>query len=38
MEMFNSSQITPGTEFMMDFCKHLDFFVKYKLNTDPFYQ
>jgi 5'-3' exonuclease len=35
--MFDSNAISPGTEFMVNLCKQLHFFLKYKLNTDPLY-
>lgn len=37
MELFDSSAISPGTEFMFNLSKQLEFFVQYKLNTDPYY-
>lgn len=36
--LFDSNAISPGTKFMYDLCKQLDFFVQYKINTDPLYQ
>lgn len=37
-ELFDSNQISPGTQFMYELGKNLEWFVKYKLNTDPVYQ
>ena len=36
--LFDSNAISPGTEFMMELCKQLHFFIKYKCSTDPLYQ
>lgn len=36
-EMFDTNAISPGTEFMVNLCNQLHFFLKYKLNTDPLY-
>jgi 5'-3' exoribonuclease 1 len=36
-ELFDSNAISPGTKFMFELNKQLEFFVKYKLNTDPLY-
>jgi len=36
--MFDTNAISPGTEFMVNLCTQLHFFLKYKLNTDPLYQ
>jgi 5'-3' exonuclease len=37
-ELFDSNQISPGTPFMNNLGKKLEWFVKFKLNTDPIYQ
>ena len=37
-ELFDSNAISPGTKFMFELNKQLEFFVKYKINTDPLYQ
>ena len=37
-ELFDSNQISPGTKFMYELGKQLEWFVKFKLNTDPLYQ
>jgi 5'-3' exonuclease len=37
-DLFDSNAISPGTEFMMELCNQLHFFVKYKVSTDPLYQ
>lgn len=37
-ELFDSNQISPGTQFMYELGKNLEWFVKFKLNTDPIYQ
>ena len=37
-DLFDSNQISPGTQFMYELGKQLEWFVKYKLNTDPLYQ
>lgn len=37
-ELFDSNQISPGTEFMYNLGQKLEWFVKFKLNTDPIYQ
>lgn len=34
-ETFHSNVITPGTPFFQEFTKHLEHFVKYKINNDP---
>ena len=35
---FDSNCITPGTEFMAHLQKHLEYFVRQKLSTDPSWQ
>jgi 5'-3' exoribonuclease 1 len=35
---FDTNQISPGTDFMHKLGLQLEWFVKYKLNTDPLYQ
>lgn len=37
-ELFDSNQISPGTQFMHELNRQLEFFVQYKINTDPLYQ
>ena len=37
-ELFDSNQISPGTKFMFELGKQMEWFVKFKLNTDPLYQ
>lgn len=37
-DLFDSNAISPGTEFMMELCHQLHFFVKHKASTDPLYQ
>jgi 5'-3' exonuclease len=37
-DLFDSNQISPGTQFMYELGKQLEWFVKHKLNTDPLYQ
>ena len=37
-ELFDSNQISPGTQFMYELGKNLEWFIKFKLNTDPIYQ
>lgn len=37
-EVFDTNQISPGTKFMHELGKQLEWFVKYKLNTDPLYK
>ena len=37
-QLFDSNAISPGTKFMYELNLHLEFFVQYKLNTDPLYQ
>lgn len=36
--LFDSNAISPGTKFMFELNRQLEFFVQYKLNTDPLYQ
>ena len=36
--LFDSNAISPGTKFMFELNKQLEFFVQYKLNTDTLYQ
>lgn len=36
-ELFDSNAISPGTDFMYQLGIKLEWFVKYKLNTDPLY-
>lgn len=36
-DLFDSNAISPGTEFMMQLCQQLHFFVKYKCSHDPAY-
>lgn len=36
-EVFDTNQISPGTDFMHELGRQLEWFVKYKLNTDPLY-
>lgn len=36
-EVFDTNQISPGTEFMFELGKQLEWFVQYKLNCDPIY-
>jgi len=38
IELFDTNAISPGTEFMFELNKKLDFFVKYKINTDPYFK
>jgi len=38
VDLFDSNQISPGTKFMYELGKQLEWFVKFKLNTDPLYQ
>jgi 5'-3' exonuclease len=35
--LFDSNAISPGTKFMFELNKQLEYFVQYKLNTDPLY-
>ena len=37
-ELFDSNQISPGTQFMYELGKNLEWFIKFKQNTDPIYQ
>jgi 5'-3' exoribonuclease 1 len=37
-ELFDSNAISPGTTFMFELNRQLEFFVQYKLNTDALYQ
>lgn len=37
-DLFDSNAISPGTKFMFDLNRQLEFFVQFKLNTDPLYQ
>jgi 5'-3' exoribonuclease 1 len=37
-ELFDSNQISPGTKFMFELGRQLEWFVKFKVNTDPVYQ
>ena len=37
-DLFDSNQISPGTIFMHQLGEQLQWFIKFKLNTDPFYQ
>ncbi len=36
--LFDSNAISPGTKFMYDLNRQLEWFVQYKLNTDSLYQ
>jgi len=36
-DLFDSNAISPGTKFMFDLNRQLEFFVQYKLNTDHLY-
>ena len=36
--MFDTNAISPGTEFMVNLCTQLHFFIQYKVSTDPLYQ
>ncbi len=38
LDLFDSNAISPGTEFMMELCQQLHFFVKHKISTDPLYK
>lgn len=37
-DLFDSNAISPGTKFMFELNRQLEFFVQYKLNTDTLYQ
>lgn len=37
-DLFDSNQISPGTKFMFELGRQLEWFVKFKINTDPVYQ
>ncbi len=37
-DLFDSNAISPGTKFMFELNSQLEFFVQYKLNTDPLYK
>ena len=37
-ELFDSNAISPGTGFMHQLGEKLEWFVQYKINTDPLYQ
>lgn len=37
-DLFDSNQISPGTKFMYELGKQLEWFVKFKINTDPIYK
>jgi len=37
-DLFDSNAISPGTKFMFELNRQLEFFTQYKLNTDPLYQ
>lgn len=37
-EVFDISAISPGTQFMAELNKQLDFFLQSKVNSDPLYQ
>ena len=37
-DLFDSNAISPGTKFMFELNRQLEFFVQYKINTDPLYQ
>ena len=35
--MFDVNAISPGTDFMTELNKKLDYFIQHKINTDPVY-
>lgn len=35
--MFDVNGISPGTDFMTELNKKLDYFIQHKINTDPAY-
>jgi 5'-3' exoribonuclease 1 len=37
-ELFDTNAISPGTEFMFKLNEQLEFFIQYKINTDPLYK
>jgi 5'-3' exoribonuclease 1 len=37
LQLFDTNAISPGTEFMFELNKKLDYFVQYKINNDPLY-
>lgn len=37
-DLFDSNAISPGTNFMFELNRQLEFFVQYKINTDPMYK
>ena len=36
--LFDSNAISPGTKFMFELNRQLEYFIQHKLNTDPLYQ
>lgn len=37
-DLFDSNAISPGTKFMFELNRQLEYFVQYKINTDPMYK
>ena len=37
-DLFDSNAISPGTNFMFELNRQLEYFVQYKINTDPMYK
>lgn len=35
--MFDVNSISPGTDFMTELNRKLDYFIQHKINTDPVY-
>ena len=38
VELFDTNAISPGTEFMFELNKKLQFYVQYKINYDPYFK
>ena len=38
VDLFDSNQISPGTQFMNELGEKLEWFIRYKISTDPIYQ
>ncbi|KAH9258030.1 hypothetical protein BASA81_003593 [Batrachochytrium salamandrivorans] len=36
-QLFDSNQITPGTQFMADLTEYFEFFFRFKIKSDPLY-
>jgi len=38
IDLFDTNAISPGTEFMFALNKKIQFYIEYKINSDPYFK